>query len=86
MQLVSAILLSCLSFQNTFVPAYRQATDVVIIPIEGVVDTMTAQSFKRRLSAIGEADALVIELNTPGGDLMSTLEICYEIKTFFEGA
>ncbi len=80
MQLVSAILLSCLSFQNTFVPAYRQATDVVIIPIEGVVDTITAQSFKRRLSAIGEADALVIELNTPGGDLMSTLEICYEIK------
>ncbi len=62
------------------VPSYRQATDVVVITIDGAVDTVTSQSFKRRLEASADADAVVIELNTPGGDLMSTLEICYEIK------
>ena len=62
------------------VPAYRQANNVSIITIEGVVDSVTSQSFKRRLEESKDADAIVIELNTPGGDLMSTLEICYEIK------
>jgi membrane-bound ClpP family serine protease len=62
------------------VPSYRQATNVAVITIEGVVDTVTAQSFKRRLQESSSADAIVIELNTPGGDLMSTLQICYEIK------
>ena len=51
-----------------------------VISIEGVVDSVTAQSFKRRLEESKSADAIVVELNTPGGDLMSTLEICYEIK------
>ncbi|MDP7004618.1 MAG: hypothetical protein QF718_00190 [Phycisphaerales bacterium] len=62
------------------VPSYRQATDISVITIDGVVDTVTAQSFKRRLAESSNADALVIDLNTPGGDLMSTLEICYELK------
>ncbi len=62
------------------VPSYRQATDVAVITIDGVVDTVTAKSFKRRLAQAKDADALVIDLNTPGGDLMSTLEICYELK------
>ena len=73
---VPALLLS----QVAPVPSYRQATDISIITIEGVVDTVTAQSFTRRLQESGDADAVVIELNTPGGDLMSTLQICYEIK------
>jgi membrane-bound ClpP family serine protease len=66
--------------QATPVPSYRQATDVTVITIEGIVDTVTATSFKRRLAEAKDADAIVIELNTPGGDLMSTLEICYELK------
>jgi membrane-bound ClpP family serine protease len=66
--------------QTAPVPSYRQATDVAIITIEGAVDTITAMSFKRRLEESSNADAIAIELNTPGGDLMSTLEICYEIK------
>ncbi len=66
--------------QTTPVPSYRQATDVAVITIDGVVDTVTASSFKRRLAEAQDVDALVIDLNTPGGDLMSTLEICYEIK------
>ncbi len=62
------------------VPSYRQANDIAVITIEGPVDTVTAQSFKRRLEEAKDADGIVIELNTPGGDLMSTLQICYEIK------
>lgn len=73
----TATLLLC---QLAPVPSYRQANNVAIITIEGVVDSVTAQSFKRRLEEAKDADAIVIELNTPGGDLMSTLEICYEIK------
>ncbi len=74
------IITSLLLTQTSPVPSYRQATDVTIITIEGVVDTVTAQSFTRRLEAATDADAIVVELNTPGGDLMSTLQICYEIK------
>jgi len=66
--------------QATPVPNYRQANNVAIITIDGVVDTVTATSLKRRLEEAQHADAIVIDLNTPGGDLMSTLEICYEIK------
>lgn len=66
--------------QATPVPSYRQASDVVIITIDGVVDSVTAQSFKRRLLEARDADAIVVDLNTPGGDLMATLEICYELK------
>jgi len=66
--------------QATPVPSYRQANNVAIITIEGVVDTVTAKSFKRRLEEAKDADAIVIDLNTPGGDLMATLEICYELK------
>jgi membrane-bound ClpP family serine protease len=71
---------SSIFIQTTPVPTYRQATDVAIITIEGAVDSVTAQSFKRRLASVKDADAIVIELDTPGGDLMSTLQICYAIK------
>ncbi|MEE2912598.1 MAG: NfeD family protein [Planctomycetota bacterium] len=66
--------------QTAPVPSYRQATDVVVITIDGVVDSVTAQSFSRRLEEARDADAIVVDLNTPGGDLMATLEICYELK------
>ena len=62
------------------VPAYRQAKIVAVITIEGEVDGVTASSLKRRLAEAAGADAIVIELNTPGGGLLPTLEICYEIK------
>ena len=66
--------------QTTPVPSFRQASNIAVITIEGVVDSVTAQSFKRRLLEARDADAIVIDLNTPGGDLMATLEICYELK------
>ena len=64
----------------TPVPAYRQAQDIAVITIEGEVDHITATSFKRRLEEAANADAIVIDLNTPGGGLLPTLQICYEIK------
>ena len=69
-----------LLLQPSPIPSYRQATNVAVITIEGAVDTVTAQSFTRRLEESKDADAIVVELDTPGGDLMSTLQICYEIK------
>jgi membrane-bound serine protease (ClpP class) len=74
------IIAALLLLGPTPVPSYRQANDIAVITIEGPVDTVTAQSFKRRLEEAKDADGIVIELNTPGGDLMSTLQICYEIK------
>ena len=78
--LLLALSTFCVTDSNAPVPSYRQASTVAIIPIEGAVDKVTAHSFERRLKEASDADAVVIELNTPGGDLMSTLEICYQIK------
>jgi len=81
MPLTALLLLSVIAFASpTPVPAYRQAQTVAIITIEGEVDSITASSFKRRLFEASGADAIVIELNTPGGGLLPTLQICYEIK------
>ena len=81
MPLTALLLLSVIAFASpTPVPAYRQAQTVAIITIEGEVDSITASSFKRRLFEASDADAIVIELNTPGGGLLPTLQICYEIK------
>ena len=64
------------------VPAHRQADDVVILTIDGAIDSMTVQSIRRRLTeAMDEgADAIVLRINTPGGELMSTLELCRMLK------
>ena len=78
--MLSTLLSILVTQQSLPVPSYRQATNVAVITIDGVVDSVTAQSFKRRLAAVEHADAIVVDLNTPGGDLMSTLEICYELK------
>lgn len=64
------------------VPAYRQAKNVAIITIHGPIDRRTAESVTRRLNdaATANADAVVIELNTPGGDVFATRDICGAIK------
>lgn len=64
------------------VPAHRQADNVAIIPIEGEINRVTSYSFQRRL-AIAEqngADAIVVELNTPGGEVGAVLEIADAIR------
>lgn len=63
-------------------PAARQARNVFVLTIDGPITRVTAYSIKRRLeAAVREgADAVVFELNTPGGEVGATLEICDAIK------
>ena len=70
---------------NSAVPPSRQAENVVIIRMDtgdGMIDTVTAKSFIRRLKIAEQsgADAFVIEINTPGGQVGAVLEICGAIK------
>ncbi len=64
------------------IPAVRKANQVAILTVEGPITSITASSLKRRLAdAMADgADTVVIRLNTPGGELMSTLDICRMIK------
>ena len=64
------------------IPAWRKASQVAVLPITGPIDQVTATSIKRRLQeAVADgAEAIVFDINTPGGELMATLEICRLIK------
>jgi len=64
------------------VAASRQANSVAIITIDGPIDGIMARSFRRRLDeAVAlKADAIVVDLNTPGGELGAVLEISNAIK------
>jgi membrane-bound serine protease (ClpP class) len=64
------------------VPASRQAKNVAIITISGPIDRYTEVSFKRRLKLAEQAgaNALVVDLHTPGGEVGAVLEICNAIK------
>jgi membrane-bound serine protease (ClpP class) len=66
-----------------FVPAARQATTVGILSIRGEIDDVTLTTFQRRLeqAAADGCDAVVLEIDTPGGALGPTLAICHLIKT-----
>ena len=70
------------------VPAGRQADHIGIVSIHGEVDSLTAESVSRRVDeAVRDGcDAIVLELNTPGGDAMETLALCQEIKGAFPAA
>ncbi|MDX9912425.1 MAG: hypothetical protein RBS39_11395 [Phycisphaerales bacterium] len=64
------------------VPAARQADNVAVITIHGPINSWTAWSFRRRLDAAiaGGANAVVVDLDTPGGELGAVLEISQAIK------
>jgi len=65
------------------VPAGRQAGRVAVLPITGPIDQVTLWSLERRMKAMQEGayDALVIELDTPGGEVEATLDICLRLKS-----
>lgn len=65
------------------VPAGRKASTVAILPIHGPIDNVTLVSLERRLRVARDrgADAVVLELDTPGGALDSTFEILELIRT-----
>ncbi|MBL8763090.1 MAG: hypothetical protein JNM07_02330 [Phycisphaerae bacterium] len=64
------------------VPAARQAKNVAVITIHGPIDAVTSMSVQRRIkeAAAAKADAIVFELDTPGGEVGAALEICGAIK------
>lgn len=66
----------------TAVPAARRAERVAIFTIEGPIDAITLKSLERRMerARADGVDAVVIELDTPGGETSATLDICRLIK------
>ncbi len=71
-----------LSQTPSAVPAYRQADRVAVITMEGPIDAITAMSIRRRIAAAetGGANAIVIDINSPGGEVGAVLEITNAIK------
>jgi len=68
---------------SPLVPAHRQANVVAVLGIEGPIDHVTLRSLERRVATARNAgaEAIVLRLNTPGGELSATLEICHLIRT-----
>jgi membrane-bound ClpP family serine protease len=64
------------------VRASAQADNVAVITIHGPIDQYTTHSVKRRmeLAEKGGAQALVFEIDTPGGEVVAVLDICDLIK------
>ena len=67
----------------TAVPAYRQANTVAVLTVRGPIDRITLRSLERRVEHARRdgADAVVLHIDTPGGGLEPTLDICHLIKT-----
>ena len=65
------------------VPAWRHAATVGVIEIHGEIDAITKTTLQRRLErALKDGcDAVVLELDTPGGEVGATLDICSIIKS-----
>ncbi|MEO0512325.1 MAG: ATP-dependent Clp protease proteolytic subunit [Planctomycetota bacterium] len=65
------------------VPGFRQADNVAVVTIRGPIDRTTEYSIRRRLQLAEDdgADAIVFDLNTPGGEVGAVLSICNAIKT-----
>lgn len=64
------------------VPAWRQATRLAVITVQGEIDAITRTSVERRIAeaATNGFDAVVLEIDTPGGDMYATLELCLFLK------
>lgn len=65
------------------VPASRQAQEVIVLPIRTAIDRFTMKSLEQRLQRAEDdgAQAVVIELDTPGGEVGAVLEISNLLKT-----
>lgn len=68
--------------QAVSVPAARAAKNVAVITIHGEIDEWTERSVRRRIRAAeaAGADAIVFDINTPGGQLGAMLAISSTIK------
>lgn len=66
----------------TSVPTSRRASNIAVITIKGEITKTTAPSVVRRigLAERAGAEAIVFEIDTPGGDFHAVLQICTAIK------
>ena len=64
-------------------PAFRQADTVAVLTVSKAIDLITLKSLERRFKEAMDAgaDAIVIELDTPGGRADAMLDICHLLKT-----
>ncbi len=64
-------------------PAYRQANTVAVLSIRGEINQVTLRSLERRvrLAERHGAEAIVLEIDTPGGAVLATLDILHLIRT-----
>ncbi len=67
----------------TATPAYRQANTVAVLSIRGEISQVTLRSLERRvrLAERHGAEAIVLEIDTPGGAVLATLDILHLIRT-----
>ena len=85
--MIALWLLPLLLFQipakNAGIPPARKASVVCVLPIQGEMDALTVSGLAQRLAQAKNAgaDAIVLQLDTPGGDLLATLELCRQIKS-----
>lgn len=65
------------------VPASRQADRIAVITIRGAIDSITAMSVRRRIAEAeaGGYDAIVFEIDSPGGGVGAVLDITNTIKS-----
>ncbi|MHC5004504.1 MAG: NfeD family protein, partial [Planctomycetota bacterium] len=63
--------------------AYRQANRVAVLTVHEDISRHTLRSLERRVEqALDDgADAIVLDIDTPGGELTATLDICHLLKT-----
>ncbi|MEM7622663.1 MAG: hypothetical protein AAF235_05610 [Planctomycetota bacterium] len=64
------------------VPGFRQADNIAVITVRGEINSVTELSMKRRIAQAeaSGADAMVIEVDSPGGEVGAVLEITNAIK------
>ncbi|MHC4428422.1 MAG: NfeD family protein [Planctomycetota bacterium] len=65
------------------IPAYRQANTVAILTVEGPIDNVTLRSLERRVRRANDegVEAIVFDINTPGGEVLATRDITHLIRT-----
>ena len=65
------------------IPAARKASRVAVLPITGAIDDVTLWSVERRLRSAAEQgfDAVVLEIDTPGGEVGAMLDVCLRIRS-----
>ncbi len=64
-------------------PAYRQANTVAVLSIRDEIDRVTLRSLERRvrLAERDGAEAIVFDIDTPGGTVLATRDITHLIRT-----